>query len=53
MYFNVSLLDFDFCFEYLTVFCVLSYSLCLIDLNIAVVINSILLIHIVDGFYNV
>ena len=38
--FNVSLRDLDFCLEYLTVFRVLSYILCLIVLNIAAVMNS-------------
>ena len=51
--FNVYLLDLDFWFKYLTVFSVSSYILCLIVLNIAVVINSCILIHIFDGFYNV
>ena len=37
--FNVSLLSLDFCLEYLKVFRVTSYILCIIVLNIAVVIN--------------
>ena len=40
--FNVSLLDLDFCLEYLTFFRVLRYILCLIDLNIAAVTNNCL-----------
>ena len=40
--FNVSLLDLDLCSEYLTLFSVLMYSLCLIVLNIAVVTNNCL-----------
>ena len=39
---NVSLLDLDFCLEYLTLFRVLRYILCLIVLNIAVVTNNCL-----------
>ena len=37
---NVSLLDLDFCLEYLTCFRVLRYILCLIVLNIAAVKNN-------------
>ena len=48
--FNVSLLDLDVWLKYITVFSALIYLLCLIVLNIAVVINSCLLIHIYDGF---
>ena len=40
--FNVSLLDLDFCLEYLTFFRVLRYILCLIVLNIAAVTNNCL-----------
>ena len=40
--FNVSFLDLDFCFEYLTFFRVLRYILCLIVLNIAAVANNCL-----------
>ena len=40
--FNVSLLDLDFCLEYLTFFRVLRYSLCLTVLNIAAVTNNCL-----------
>ena len=40
--FNFSLLDLDFCFEYLTLFRVLRYILCLIVLTIAVVTNNYL-----------
>ena len=40
--YNVSLLDFDFCFEYLTFFRVLRYILRLIVLNIAAVTNNCL-----------
>ena len=40
--FNVSLLDLDFCLEYLTFFRVLMYILCLIVLNIAAVANNCL-----------
>ena len=39
---NVSLLDLDFCLEYLTYFRVLRYILCLIVLNIAAVTNNCL-----------
>ena len=51
--FNISLLDFDFCLEYLHFFRVLRYILCLIVLNIAAVTNKCLSMHIFDGFYNV
>ena len=37
---NVSLLDLDFCLEYLIFFRVLRYILCLIVLNIAAVTNN-------------
>ena len=47
--FNVSLLGLDFCLEYITVFRVLNYILCLI----AVVIDRCLLTHIFDCFCNV
>ena len=47
--FNFSLLDLAFCLEYLIV---LSKILCLIVLNIAVLINSCLLMHIFDSLYN-
>ena len=47
---NVSLLDLDFCLEYLTVF---SYILCLIVLNITAVMNCCLYKHIFDGVNNV
>ena len=40
--FNVSLFDLDFCLEYLTLFRVLRYILCLIVLNITVVTNNCL-----------
>ena len=40
--FNVSFLDLDFCLEYLTVFRVLSYIVCLIVLHKAAVMNSCL-----------
>ena len=40
--FNVSLLDLDFCLEFLTLFRVLRCILCLIVLNIAVVTNNCL-----------
>ena len=40
--FNVSFLDLDFCFEYLTFFRVLRYILCLNVLNIAAVTNNCL-----------
>ena len=40
--FNVSLLDLDFCLEYLTFFRVLRYILFLIVLNIAAVTNNCL-----------
>ena len=40
--FKVSLLDFDFCLEYLTLFRVLRYILCLIVLNIVVVTTNCL-----------
>ena len=40
--FNVSLLDLDFCLEYLTFFRVLRYILCLIVLNMAAVTNNCL-----------
>ena len=40
--FNVSLLDLDFCLEYLTFFRVLRYILCLIVLSIAAVTNNCL-----------
>ena len=39
---NVSLLDLDFCLEYLTFFRVLSCILCLIVLNIAALMNNCL-----------
>ena len=42
--FNVSLLDLDFCFEYLIFLEVLRYILCLIALNIAAVTNNCLYI---------
>ena len=42
--FNVSLLDLDFCLEYLIFLEVLSYILCLIALNIAAVTNNCLYI---------
>ena len=41
-FFNVSLLDLDFCLEYLTFCIVLRYMLCLIDVNIAAVTNNCL-----------
>ena len=50
---NVSLLDLDFCLEYLTFFRVLRYKLCLIVFNIIAVTNNCLKMHIFDGFYNV
>ena len=42
--FNVSLLDLDFCLEYLIFLEVLRYILCLIALNIAAVTNNCLYI---------
>ena len=50
--FHVSLLDLDFCLEYLTLFRVLRYILCLIVLNVAVVSNNCLQMDIFVGFYN-
>ena len=38
--FHVSLLDLEFCLEYLTFFRVLRYNVCLIVLNIADVTNN-------------
>ena len=40
--FIVSLLDFDFCLEYLTFLRVLRHILCLIVLNIAAILNTCL-----------
>ena len=40
-FFNVSLLDLDFNSESLTAFKVVSKQMCLIDISIAVVINTV------------
>ena len=45
--------DLEFFLEYLTDSRVLSYILCLIVLNINVVNNCCLLVHICDGSYKV